>query len=212
MPFSDARQAMITHQLAERGIGDHRVLEAMARIPREEFVESGQIEQAYEDRALAIECDQTISQPYMVALMTEALELEGDERVLEIGTGSGYQTAILAELAARVVSVERHTELSRQASELLTTLGYENVVLIVGDGSAGWPPDAPYDRIIVTAAASQVPDALWEQLREGGILVIPVGDREGQSLEAVRKIEGRRQATMLSGCRFVPLIGKFEPE
>jgi protein-L-isoaspartate(D-aspartate) O-methyltransferase len=212
MSFTDSRRAMITHQLAERGIADARVLGAMARIPRERFVDSGQEDQAYEDRALSIECNQTISQPYMVALMTEALELRGDERVLEIGTGSGYQTAVLAELAARVVSVERHAELSRRAEALLADLGYNNVRLVVGDGSAGWPEEAPYDRIIVTAAASQVPGTLWEQLREGGILVIPVGDREGQTLEAVRKVDGNPRATALSGCRFVPLVGAFEPE
>ncbi|MEX2139082.1 MAG: protein-L-isoaspartate(D-aspartate) O-methyltransferase [Pirellulales bacterium] len=212
MSFDDARQAMVTDQLQRRGIIQARVLEALGRIPREQFVDRGQERQAYEDRALAIECDQTISQPYIVGLMTQALDLAGDEKVLEIGTGSGYQTAILAELAARVVSIERHAELSRRASTLLAELGYLNVRLIVGDGSAGWPDEAPYDRIIVTAAASQTPEALFGQLREGGMLVIPIGDRDSQTLQAIHKIDGKPRATTLSGCRFVPLVGEFEPE
>jgi protein-L-isoaspartate(D-aspartate) O-methyltransferase len=211
MSFVESRQAMIDDQLARRGIIAARVLEAMARVPRERFVERGQEDQAYEDRALAIDCDQTISQPYIVGLMTQALKLEGHERVLEIGTGSGYQTAILAELAARVVSIERHAELSRRAAGLLHELGYENVRLIVADGSAGWPEEAPYDRIIVTAAAAQLPDAFFEQLCEGGVLVIPIGDRETQELQSIRKIGGKPQPTVLSGCRFVPLVGDFEP-
>jgi protein-L-isoaspartate(D-aspartate) O-methyltransferase len=211
MSFAESRQAMITDQLARRGITGPRVLAAMAHIPRERFVEPGQENQAYEDRALAIECDQTISQPYIVGLMTQTLELRGDEKVLEIGTGRGYQTALLAELAARVVSIERHAALSHKAADVLAELGYENVRLVVGDGSSGWPDEAPYDRIIVTAAASQVPDALFAQLREGGIMVIPTGDRENQTLVAIRKVEGQRQSTALSGCRFVPLVGQFEP-
>jgi protein-L-isoaspartate(D-aspartate) O-methyltransferase len=212
MSFDDARQAMVWDQLQRRGIIQARVLEAMGRVPRERFVERGQEDQAYEDRALAIECDQTISQPYIVGLMTQALELQGDEKVLEIGTGSGYQAAILAELAARVVSIERHAELSRRAGALLAELGYHNVRLVVGDGSAGWPDEAPYDRIIVTAAASEMPAELFAQLREGGMMVIPIGDRESQTLQAIRKLDGRPRATTLSGCRFVPLVGEFEPE
>ncbi len=212
MSFDDARQAMVSDQLQRRGIIQARVLAAMGRIPRERFVERGQEDQAYEDRALAIECDQTISQPYIVGLMTQALELAGDEKVLEIGTGSGYQAAVLAELAARVVSIERHVELSRRAGAILEELGYRNVRLVVGDGSAGWPDEAPYDRIIVTAAASEVPAELFAQLREGGILVIPIGDRDSQTLQAIRKVDGRLRATTLSGCRFVPLVGAFEPE
>jgi protein-L-isoaspartate(D-aspartate) O-methyltransferase len=212
MSFDDARQAMVIDQLQRRGIIQARVLVAMGRIPRERFVGRGQEAQAYEDRALAIECDQTISQPYIVGLMTQALDLAGDEKVLEIGTGSGYQAAVLAELAASVVSIERHAELSRRAGMLLDELGYHNVRLVVGDGSAGWPDEAPYDRIIVTAAASDVPTELFAQLREGGILVIPIGDRESQTLQAIRKLDGQPRATTLSGCRFVPLVGEFEPE
>jgi protein-L-isoaspartate(D-aspartate) O-methyltransferase len=212
MTFDDARQAMIDEQLARRGLSDYRVLAAIGRVPRERFVGPGQEAQAYEDRALAIDCDQTISQPYIVALMTQALELAGDEKVLEIGTGSGYQTAILAELAASVVSIERHPLLARRAAGVLNDLGYQNIHLVIGDGSSGWAEEAPYDRIIVTAAASKVPDVLFDQLVEGGLLVIPVGDADSQTLEVVRKVHGQPQATPLSGCRFVPLVGEFEPE
>jgi protein-L-isoaspartate(D-aspartate) O-methyltransferase len=212
MSFDDARQAMVIDQLQRRGIIQARVLAAMGRIPRERFVGRGQEAQAYEDRALAIECDQTISQPYIVGLMTQALELAGDEKVLEIGTGSGYQAAVLAELAARVVSIERHAELSRRARALLAELGYHNVRFVVGDGSTGWPDEAPYDRIVVTAAASAMPEELFAQLREGGILVMPIGDRDSQTLQTIRKLDGQPRATALSGCRFVPLVGAFEPE
>ena len=139
--------------------------------------------------------------------MTEALELTGSEHVLEIGTGSGYQTAVLAELAASVVSVERHADLSHEAQRVLDELGYANVKLVVGDGTLGWPEDAPYDRILVAAAAAHIPPALEEQLAERGILVIPVGASDGQMLQAYRKIGGRLHAEPLSGCRFVPLIG-----
>jgi protein-L-isoaspartate(D-aspartate) O-methyltransferase len=212
MSFDSDRRSMVAEQLAERGIRDSRVLSAMERVPRERFVADGQEDQAYADRALSIDCGQTISQPYIVALMSEALELMGAEKVLEIGTGSGYQTAVLAELAAQVVTIERHRDLSQRAQEVLMELGYHNVRFIVGDGSAGWPSMAPYDRIIVTAAAADVPPALVEQLAEGGVLVIPLGDKEGQVLEALRKVSGRMQSTALSGCRFVPLVGQFEPE
>jgi protein-L-isoaspartate(D-aspartate) O-methyltransferase len=203
---------MVVEQLAERGIRDARVLAAMERVPRERFIDAGQADQAYADRALSIDCGQTISQPYIVGLMSEALSLAGTEKVLEIGTGSGYQTAVLAELAAHVVTIERHRDLSERAQAVLVELGYHNVTFLVGDGSQGWPALAPYDRIMVTAAAADVPPALVEQLAENGILVIPLGDREGQVLEAVRKVNGRMQASALSGCRFVPLVGQFEPE
>jgi protein-L-isoaspartate(D-aspartate) O-methyltransferase len=164
-------------------------------------------EQAYADRALPIDCGQTISQPFMVALMTQVLELSGDELVLEVGTGSGYQTAILAELAREVISMERHAELTRQAGTVLASLGYTNVTLLTGDGTLGWPPRAPYDRIMVTATAAQCPPPLFAQLAEGGILVIPLGDRSYQTLQAIRKVEGEPQAANISGCRFVPLVG-----
>ncbi len=194
-------------QLCERGIKSTRVLAAMDRVPREQFVPSEEQALSYADRALPIDCSQTISQPYIVALMTEALELSGNERVLEIGTGSGYQAAILAELAAHVVSIERHSELARHAEQTLAALGYDNVTLVVGDGTLGWPELAPYDRILVAAAAGHVPQALADQLAEGGILVIPVGTPSGQDLQAFHKIGGQLRPRWLSGCRFVPLVG-----
>lgn len=193
--------------LAERGITSSRVLAALAAVPRERFVPEGVQHLAYADRALPIACDQTISQPYIVALMTDALDLSGNEHVLEIGTGSGYQAAVLAELAASVVSVERHAELSRRAAEVLADCGFTNVTLVVGDGTLGWPEKAPYDRILVAAAAAQVPPALEAQLAEGGRLVIPIGSSEGQVLQVCRKIGGKLHAQALSGCRFVPLVG-----
>lgn len=194
-------------ELRLRGIADRRVLAAMGLVPRERFVLDEYLDEAYADNALPIECGQTISQPYMVAIMTAALELAGQEKVLEIGTGSGYQTAILAELAAWVVSVERHAELSRRAAERLGELGYKNVTLAVGDGTLGRPDDAPFDRILVTAACNRCPPALFAQLAEGGLIVVPVGDRSSQILEIIRKVDGRPRVEDSVGCRFVPLIG-----
>jgi len=204
--FSAARASMVTHQLRARGVRDERVLDAMGRVPREAFVPENLAHEAYQDCALPIVCGQTISQPVIVAMMTEALQLAGDEKVLEIGTGSGYQAAILAELAAAVYSVERHAELARQAEVLLQQLGYRNVFVRAGDGSLGWPEEAPFDRIIVTAAAQECPPALWEQLREGGILVGPFGPPSEQALYETHKIGGRPQSRILTGCRFVPLV------
>jgi protein-L-isoaspartate(D-aspartate) O-methyltransferase len=202
------RARMIRRQLSRRGIRDHRVLAAMGSVPRERFLRDADAEQAYADRALPIDCGQTISQPYMVALMTQALELTGAEKVLEIGTGSGYQAAVLAELAGFVVSIERHASLSAQAGERLRRLGCENVLLIVADGTLGWPAQAPYDRILVTAAGRDVPPALWEQLAEGGWLVMPVGGAGEQTLEVVRKVAGQPVTEALTSCRFVPLVGE----
>ncbi|HEV3136624.1 MAG TPA: protein-L-isoaspartate(D-aspartate) O-methyltransferase, partial [Pirellulales bacterium] len=176
-PFEHARQAML-RQLVERGIQSTRVLAALDRVPRERFIPVRFERLAYADQAVQIGRGQTISQPYIVALMSEALRLTGVERVLEIGTGSGYQAAILAELAASVISVERHEELSRRAQLVLDELGYTNVKLIVADGTLGWPEQAPYDRIVVAAAADHIPPALEDQLSEGGILVIPIGDSQ----------------------------------
>ena len=204
---NDDRQRMVSAQLAARGILSARVLDAMRRVPRERFVPDEYRAEAYADCALPIECGQTISQPYIVALMTEALDLSGDERVLEIGTGSGYQAAVLAELAREVVTVERHAKLSEHAASALESLGYTNVSLKVGDGSLGWPEGAPYDRIVATAAAVECPPALLDQLAEGGILVIPTGDADGQMLRQLRKVGGRFETRDLSPCRFVPLIG-----
>lgn len=207
-PLDRAKQHMLRYQLEARGITDRRVLEAMAHVPRERFVPAHLQAEAYADRALPIDCEQTISQPYMVALMTQCLGCTGNEKVLEIGTGSGYQTAVLAQLAGRVVSVERHAKLSEKAGMLLEELGYRNVSLVCGDGTLGWPELAPYDRILVTAAAPECPAPLFDQLSEGGLLVIPLGDREYQTLYTVRKTGGRPEMEKLSLCRFVLLIGR----
>jgi protein-L-isoaspartate(D-aspartate) O-methyltransferase len=196
--------------LVQRGIKSTPVLAAMDRIPRERFVPRDLEGLAYADRAVQIGCQQTISQPYIVALMSEALQLTGVERVLEIGTGSGYQTAILAELAASVISLERHEELSRRAGLILAQLGYKNVELRVADGTLGWPEQAPYDRIVVAAATDRIPPPLEDQLSEGGILVIPIGDSQGQVLFAYHKVAGQLRAESLSSCRFVPLVGASE--
>ena len=206
--FATLRRRMLNTQLIQRGISDQRVLDAMDRVPREAFVDEEYRDAAYDDRALPIQCGQTISQPYIVALMTEALRLEGPERVLEIGTGSGYQTAVLAELAREVVTVERHAELSASASRVLEELGYKNVRFVVGDGSQGYAALSPYDRIIVTAAAPQLPQPLVDQLAEGGILVVPVAADDGEELQAIRKVGGKLQSTFLSYCRFVPLVAE----
>jgi protein-L-isoaspartate(D-aspartate) O-methyltransferase len=202
----DPRQQMLRRDLRGRGIRDERVLTVMQKVQREEFVPPEDFEQAYADRALPIECGQTISQPYMVAVMTEALQLKGDEHVLEIGTGSGYQTAVLAELAAQVTSIERHAALSQQAEKRLQRLGYNNVRLLVGDGAKGAAEFAPFDRILITAAASECPPRLWEQLREGGILVGPFGSDEMQWLHSMHKVGGRQVSTSLVACRFVPFV------
>lgn len=197
---------MLEEHLRGRGIRSSAVLAAMAAVPREAFVPEPLRDEAYSDRALLIDCDQTISQPYIVALMSEALQLTGRERVLEIGTGSGYQTAVLAELAGEVYSIERHEPLSRQAADRLALLGYTNVNLRIGDGSLGWAEHAPFDRCLIAAAATEVPPAVWEQLAEGGILVAPIGTREEQTLYAFHKVAGQPQAKALTLCRFVPLV------
>ena len=205
--FEDARQRMLHQQLRRRDVRDEHVLAAMGRVARERFVSARMLPQAYADRALPIDCGQTISQPYIVALMSQALECSAEHTVLEIGTGSGYQTAVLAEMVREVISVERFADLSRKAGALLTELGYRNVTLAVGDGTLGWPSRAPYDRILVTAAAGRAPPALFEQLQEGGLLVIPVGGHDYQILQVIRKVNGSPQSSNLSPCRFVPLVG-----
>lgn len=202
-----AKERMLRDHLRHRGIFDMRVLDAMARVPREEFLPPEMRSQAYADSAIAIQCGQTISQPYIVALMSQALQCSGPERVLEIGTGSGYQTAILAELAREVVSIERHAVLLEEARARLAALGYQNTTLIHGDGSLGWPERSPYDRILVTAAAAQCPPPLFEQLADPGVLVIPVGGANHQMLQAIHKTGGQSRVLELSPCRFVPLIG-----
>ncbi len=205
--FEKARRRMVEHDLAARDITDARVLEAMGRAPRERFVWDVDLRQAYADHPVRIGEDQTISQPYMVALMTQLMALKGEEKVLEIGTGSGYQTAILAELSREVYTVERFQSLSTRAAERLAEFGHGNVRFRVGDGTLGWPDHAPYDGIMVTAGAPSVPDSLKSQLAEGGRLVVPVGGRHGQTLLLiVRRGEGFEQIDGIS-CVFVKLIG-----
>lgn len=202
------RERMVDEQIVARNINDQRVIEAMRTVPRHVFVDKAYYHQAYKDYPLPIGHDQTISQPYMVAVMTELLELKGSERVLEIGTGSGYQTAILALLADKVYSVERIIELTRNARVILDKLGFRNISVTMRDGSLGWPDFAPYDGIIVTAGAPEIPDALLTQLADKGRLVVPVGDEYSQVLNQVKKHKGRIYRKEYFGCTFVPLIGK----
>jgi protein-L-isoaspartate(D-aspartate) O-methyltransferase len=204
--FAREREEMVSFQIQGRGIGDERVLAAMAHVPRHEFVPADLRSQAYEDHPLPIGQEQTISQPYIVALMLAYLAIEPDNVVLEIGTGSGYQTALLAQLAARVYSIERHRPLAESASEVLRRLGYLNVNVLVGDGNRGLPEHAPYDRIIVSAAAHTIPPALFAQLRADGRMILPVGSEHAQELQLVRKKNGTAVVTNLEGCRFVPLM------
>jgi protein-L-isoaspartate(D-aspartate) O-methyltransferase len=204
----EQRRAMVETQLRRRGIRDERVLEAMGEVPRHEFVPPELLRESYEDHPLPIGGGQTISQPYIVAQMIEALALSGPERVLEIGTGSGYEAAVLARLAAHVYTIECDAALARTARERLNRLGFgDAVVVIEGDGSAGYPPEAPYDGILVAAAAPEVPSDLVEQLVDGGRLVIPVGDRASQELRLIRKLDGSPVVSNLGYCRFVPLLG-----
>jgi protein-L-isoaspartate(D-aspartate) O-methyltransferase len=206
--FREARQLMVETQIKRRGVSDPQVLAAMDKIPRHRFVPRHLWEQAYSDYPLPIGEDQTISQPYIVALMTETLELTGSEKVLELGTGSGYQAAILAELAARVYTIERLPSLARLAEQVLSDLGYTNVQVRVSDGTLGWLEEAPFDGILVTAGSPQVPPPLVEQLAIGGRLVIPVGDSYTQTLTRVRRTPEGLKYEYLGGCRFVKLIGK----
>jgi protein-L-isoaspartate(D-aspartate) O-methyltransferase len=196
-------------ELRRQGIRDERVLDAIGRVPRERFVPAASRDQAWANVALPIGAGQTISQPFIVALMSAALNLSGQERVLEVGTGSGYQAAILAELAAEVVTVERHPVLAATAETLLRELGYERIRVAVGDGTTGWPERAPYDRIIVTAGSPRVPLPLLAELsREGGRLVIPVGEADDQVLLVVERHGDRTTEQPLGPVRFVPLIGR----
>ncbi len=207
--YEQLRRRMVEQQLIPRGISDPRVLEAFLKVPRHRFVQPAMQHRAYDDNPLPIGQGQTISQPLMVALMTQALRLTGRERVLEIGTGSGYQAAILAELAAQVFTVERLETLARQARQILDELHYHNIAIKIGDGTLGWAEHAPYDRIIVTAGAPAVPKTYWEQLAEDGVLVIPVGDSFMQSLQVIEKKQGRQVRSNYGGCTFVPLVGKY---
>jgi protein-L-isoaspartate(D-aspartate) O-methyltransferase len=201
-----ARQVMVDSQLRARGISDSRVLDAMLRVPRHQFVPEAQRARAYEDHPLPIGDGQTISQPYVVALMLESLQLTATDKVLEVGTGSGYVTALLAELAAKVFSIERHSALADRARDALAALGYANIEVFTGDGTLGLPAHAPFDAILVSAAAPAVPSALLTQLREGGRMIIPVGYSDDQQLHFIRMINGEPVVQRRELVRFVPLI------
>ena len=205
---TNEREEMVTRQIAARGVRDERVLDALRRIPRERFLPDETLSAAYDDRALSVGLGQTISQPYIVAYMTEMLEVDHRHRVLEIGTGTGYQTVILAMLAAQVYTVERFEELSLAAQRRVADLGLKNVLFRVGDGSLGWPEAAPYDRIMVTAAAERMPGALVDQLGEGGVMIIPVGEDSAQTLVRVERCGGKIAERPLLGVRFVPLVSE----
>jgi len=206
--YERLRREMVKLQLERRKIKDQRVLEAMRKVPRHKFVPERMRGEAYDDHPLPIGEGQTISQPYMVAIMTELLELRGEEKVLEIGTGSGYQLAILAELARETFSVERFGPLAEQSRDRLRELGYRNIEIRTGDGTLGWPERAPFDGIIVTAGAPRIPLPLIEQLSEGGRLVIPVGEERHQELYRVVKEGGGTRKEYFGGCVFVPLVGE----
>jgi protein-L-isoaspartate(D-aspartate) O-methyltransferase len=209
MGFEELRDFMVRTQLIPRGIKDERLLRAMRKVPRHLFVDETNQYKAYEDMALPIGEGQTISQPYMVAIMTELLELQGNEKVLEIGTGSGYQGAVLAELAKEVYSIERFETLAQRAQENYRFLGYVNIYIKVGDGTLGWPEEAPFDRIMITAGTPGIPEPLIQQLSQGGIIVAPVGERFAQQLLKVKKSEGRLSEEYHTPCVFVPLVGKY---
>jgi protein-L-isoaspartate(D-aspartate) O-methyltransferase len=210
MNFENARKRMIESQIVARGINDSRLIDAMMKIPRHIFVEEAMAAQAYSDSALPIGEKQTISQPYMVALMTEMLHLTGTEKVLEIGTGSGYQTAILARLAARVYTIERIRSLALKARKALDSLGFLNINMRIEDGTCGWEAEAPFDAIVVTAGAPDVPRHLIDQLDIGGRVVIPIGNQSEQLLVRFTKgADGSVTREEFVNCRFVKLIGQF---
>lgn len=207
--YAEARERMVQEQLVTRGIKEPQLLSAMAKIPRHLFVEGELWDQAYDDRPLPIGARQTISQPYMVALTVEALGLQGTERVLEVGTGSGYEAAVLAELCAQVFSVEAVEDLALKARATLATLGYRNVSVLMGDGTLGWEEHAPYDAVVISAAAPCIPRPLLEQLRTPGYLVLPMGEKELQMLVRIRKDREGIREEYLGECRFVKLRGKY---
>lgn len=208
-PFTEIRKEMVDTQLTSRDIVDRRVLDVFGKVPRHMFVKESLWQDAYGDFPLPIGSGQTISQPYMVALMTQCLELKGPEKVLEIGTGSGYQSAVLAELSSEVYSVERYEELARQAENILDQLGYTNVHIKTGDGTLGWEEFSPFDGIIVTAGAPEVPKTLKGQLADGGRLVIPVGETYSQVLKVVKRVGREYVERQICGCMFVPLVGRY---
>ena len=207
--YAGQRRKMIEVQLLGRGIKDLEVMGAMGRVPRHVFVNSSLQHRAYGDCPLPIGENQTISQPYIVALMTQSLQLKGEERVLEIGTGSGYQTAVLAELASQVFTIERIKPLAKDTKLLLGRLGYENIVFKVFDGTYGWRDQSPFDAILISASTPEVPTALIEQLVDKGRLIAPVGGRESQDLIVINKNSSRIVRREIGSCKFVPLVGKF---
>ena len=207
LEYAAERERMVRDQLEKKGIRNKRVLDAFRAVPRHQFVNPADEASAYEDRPLALREGQTISQPYMVGLMTEALDVAPGHRTLEVGTGSGYQAAILAELGARVHTVERLQELSSEAQRRLERAGYQDIRYRVGDGTLGWPEEPPFDRIMVTAGAPDVPIGLLARLAEGGVLVVPIGDDRVQELVKFRRGEGRVSRDRLCRCSFVKLIG-----
>ena len=207
--YAGQRRKMIEEQLLERGIKDLALMEVMSRVPRHLFVDSSLQQRAYGDCPLPIGENQTISQPYIVASMTEALQLKGEERVLEIGTGSGYQTAILAEMASQVFTIERIRPIVQKTKVLLNSLMYENIIFKVFDGTYGWRDQSPFDAILISAATPSIPTALIEQLADKGRLVAPVGGRESQKLTVLSKVGSRLVSREKESCKFVPLIGKF---
>jgi protein-L-isoaspartate(D-aspartate) O-methyltransferase len=207
--YVQARERMVQEQLVSRGINDRRVLQAMSEVPRHLFVRSELWDRGYEDRPLPIGANQTISQPYIVARMVEALELKGVERVLEVGTGSGYAAAVLGELCAEVFSIEVVEELALKARALLSSLGYENVSVLLGDGTLGWEGNVPYDAVIISAAAPAIPRPLIQQLETPGYLVFPMGEKELQTLVRIRKDRAGIREEYLGECQFVKLRGKY---
>lgn len=206
-PFHAEQARMVRTQIEHRGIRDQRVIEAMRGVPRHEFVPEDLRDGAYEDHPLPIGAGQTISQPYIVAVMLQHLALRPADRVLEVGTGSGYVTALLAHLCAEVYSIERHADLAARAEATLIQLGYSNVQIRVGDGSRGWPDQAPFDAVLVSAATPAIPPALFTQLREGGRMIVPIGPPASQELHLIQKVSGVAEVRVLEGCRFVPLVG-----
>jgi protein-L-isoaspartate(D-aspartate) O-methyltransferase len=207
---TSARQFMVDSQLRARGVSDPRVLDAMLRVPRHEFVPEPYRDRAYDDHPLPIGDNQTISQPYIVALMLESLQLKPSDKVLEIGTGSGYATALLAELVAQVFSIERHPSLAENARRVLTALDYSNIQVFTGDGTLGLPAAAPFDAILVSAAATDLPAALLNQLREGGRMIIPIGRDDSQQLQFIRIANGQPVISPREAVRFVPLVHDAE--
>jgi protein-L-isoaspartate(D-aspartate) O-methyltransferase len=208
--FAALRERMVSEQIAGRGLRDGALLDALRSVPREAFVPAGQADRAYGDHALPIEAGQTISQPYIVALMIDAARVQGGDRVLEIGAGSGYAAAVIGQIAAQVIAIERHPQLVMLARERMARLAYENIEVVEGDGSVGWPDAAPYDAILAAATGTHVPQPLIDQLAPRGRLVMPIGDPAGtqQLVQVVKHKDGSIQQSDLGAVRFVPLIGQ----